>query len=484
MDVKGKTKDNVKARLDLQDICKRRNLELKEMNGKYLKPKASYTLSKDERAIVLKWIKDLRLPDGYASNLGRSVNLDDFSMYGMKSHDCHVFMEKLLPIAFRDLLPESVWNALTELSLFFRDLCSTVLLESNVKTLEENIIVTLCKLEKIFPPSFFDSMEHLPIHLAYEARCGGPIQYRWMYPFERRYDAEKYAELPDLTPKALGVMRDKEFASWFFNYVENPTNGVTETDIRLFSRGFSSIVKRWNGYFVNGYRFHTLEYGETNSTMNSGVCISGSYYDDASIDYYGELTEILELSFLGPADSTVVMFKCRWFDVGKQGMKFHPRYKIVDINYNRSMAEDNPFVLASQCHQVCYTPYPWRKKASDRAWRAIFKVKARSTYEMSNTPVHYEQTPSQEFYQETSTIVPARVVLDNELDDVTILTDAHRQEEEVNHEELQPLERELEHEVEFDVLEEVPEQEQEQDEEEDESEDEDDTTFDDSAFED
>ncbi|KAL0361377.1 UNVERIFIED_CONTAM: hypothetical protein Sradi_3822200 [Sesamum radiatum] len=271
----GKTKDNVKARLDLQDICKRRNLELKEMNGKYLKPKASYTLSKDERAIVLKWIKDLRLPDGYASNLGRSVNLDDFSMYGMKSHDCHVFMEKLLPIAFRDLLPESVWNALTELSLFFRDLCSIVLLESNVKTLEENIIVTLCKLEKIFPPSFFDSMEHLPIHLAYEARCGGPIQYRWMYPFERRYDAEKYAELPDLTPKALGVMRDKEFASWFFNYVENPTNGVTETDIRLFSRGFSSIVKRWNGYFVNGYRFHTLEYGETNSTMNSGVCISG-----------------------------------------------------------------------------------------------------------------------------------------------------------------------------------------------------------------
>ncbi|KAL0446018.1 UNVERIFIED_CONTAM: hypothetical protein Slati_1729700 [Sesamum latifolium] len=51
MDVKGKTKDNVKARLDLQDICKR-DLELKEMNGKYLKPKASYTLSKDERAIV------------------------------------------------------------------------------------------------------------------------------------------------------------------------------------------------------------------------------------------------------------------------------------------------------------------------------------------------------------------------------------------------------------------------------------------------
>ncbi|KAI9118810.1 hypothetical protein K1719_010255 [Acacia pycnantha] len=28
-------------------------------------------------------------------------------------------------------------------------------------------------------------MEHFPVHLAYEAKVGGPQQYRWMYPFER-----------------------------------------------------------------------------------------------------------------------------------------------------------------------------------------------------------------------------------------------------------------------------------------------------------
>jgi hypothetical protein len=37
----------------------------------------------------------------------------------------------------------------------------------------------------IFPPSFFDSMEHLHMHLPYEVKVGGPVQYRWMYPFER-----------------------------------------------------------------------------------------------------------------------------------------------------------------------------------------------------------------------------------------------------------------------------------------------------------
>ncbi|CAA2969179.1 Hypothetical predicted protein [Olea europaea subsp. europaea] len=54
-----------------------------------------------------------------------------------------------------------------------------------MEQLEQNIVVTLCKFEKIFPPGFFDSMEHLPAHLAYEAKVGGHVQYRWMYPFER-----------------------------------------------------------------------------------------------------------------------------------------------------------------------------------------------------------------------------------------------------------------------------------------------------------
>jgi hypothetical protein len=48
-----------------------------------------------------------------------------------------------------------------------------------------NIVQTIYKLEMIFSSSFFDSIEHLPIHLPFETKVGGPIQYRWMYPFER-----------------------------------------------------------------------------------------------------------------------------------------------------------------------------------------------------------------------------------------------------------------------------------------------------------
>ena len=51
--------------------------------------------------------------------------------------------------------------------------------------MDQNIPVITNKLEKILPPGFFDVMEHLPVHLVHEARLGGPVQYRWMYPFGR-----------------------------------------------------------------------------------------------------------------------------------------------------------------------------------------------------------------------------------------------------------------------------------------------------------
>ncbi|XP_028774325.1 uncharacterized protein LOC114731348 [Neltuma alba] len=184
MDTKGKTKDNTQARMDLQEYCRRKENELVDRGGKMMKPIAKYTLNLEQRKAIVQWIKKLKLPDGYASNLARCVDMKEARLYGMKSHDCHMFMERLVSIAFATL-PDDVFNPVAELSQFFKQLCSTTLMVDQLEILEQNIVVTLCKLEKVFPPGFFDSMEHLPVHLAYEAKVGGPVQYRWMYPFKR-----------------------------------------------------------------------------------------------------------------------------------------------------------------------------------------------------------------------------------------------------------------------------------------------------------
>jgi len=41
--------------------------------------------------------------------------------------------------------------------------------EDSLRKLEENIPFIICKLKRIFPPGFFDSMEYFPIHLPYES---------------------------------------------------------------------------------------------------------------------------------------------------------------------------------------------------------------------------------------------------------------------------------------------------------------------------
>ncbi|GLT84287.1 hypothetical protein SLE2022_025270 [Rubroshorea leprosula] len=181
------SKDNVKSRMDLPLYCDREELHLYyDSSGSLCKPNASYALDTNKKRCLCTWLKNVRFPDGFASNIARCVNLAELRLVGLKSHDCHIFMQCLIPIAFRGLLPDSIWGPLTEVSNFFRALCSPNVNIKDMAVWEMKIVEIICKLERIFPPSFFDCMEHLAIHLPFEARIGGPIQFRWMYPFERQ----------------------------------------------------------------------------------------------------------------------------------------------------------------------------------------------------------------------------------------------------------------------------------------------------------
>ena len=182
LNIPSKTKDNLKSRLDLVDICARPELHVDEEGQA---PFPIYRLDAAGKGEFLDWIIQIKFPDGYASNLRNCVDKNEGKFTGMKSHDCHVMMQRLLPFAFSELLPKNVHEAIASISVFFRDLCSRSVTEEGIQNLKAKIPVVLCNLEKIFPPSFFDVMEHLVIHLARELELGGPVQYRWMYVFER-----------------------------------------------------------------------------------------------------------------------------------------------------------------------------------------------------------------------------------------------------------------------------------------------------------
>jgi hypothetical protein len=77
-------------------------------------------------------------------------------------------------------LTPSIGETLCRLAMFSKEL-----VESDHEKLTPSIGETLCRLAMLFPPAFFDIMMHLLVHLFKEARIGGPMCYRWMYPVER-----------------------------------------------------------------------------------------------------------------------------------------------------------------------------------------------------------------------------------------------------------------------------------------------------------
>jgi hypothetical protein len=58
-------------------------------------------------------------PDGYCSNMSKGVNLIIGKVTGLKSHDYHIWIERMMSVMVRGYLLEHVWRVLAELSLFF-----------------------------------------------------------------------------------------------------------------------------------------------------------------------------------------------------------------------------------------------------------------------------------------------------------------------------------------------------------------------------
>ncbi|KAI5335864.1 hypothetical protein L3X38_025998 [Prunus dulcis] len=153
LDIEGKTKDTIKARLDLERMGIRRGLWMNRDSDKARRDLAFFSLKPNDKKEFLKFVSSVKFPDGYASNIARCVNVDGGKFTGLKSHDCHGFMQRLLPV--------------------------------DILQLRHDIVQVLCKFEMIFPPAFFTSMMHVMVPLPEEALLAGPVNYRWMYPIER-----------------------------------------------------------------------------------------------------------------------------------------------------------------------------------------------------------------------------------------------------------------------------------------------------------
>jgi len=158
--------------------------------------------------------------------------------------------------------------------------------------------------------------------------------------------------------------KDNSYPEWLLSIVHGPMVKVT----------------CWPMYFCRGYIFHTYDHGKNKKNANYGVCVKGttSSSSNEEADFYGILREIYELHYPGHVDLKVVVFKCDWYDskVGR-GIRRN-KSGIIDINSKRHYEEYDPFVLASQAHQVCYVSYPrMTQPRKDQQWEATIMIQPR-----------------------------------------------------------------------------------------------------------
>ncbi|XP_062076592.1 uncharacterized protein LOC133781568 [Humulus lupulus] len=116
-----KSKDTTNAKHDLKNMGVRKSLWIYEdANKRLMKPHAPYVFTFEQRRDFCQFLTGVKLPDGFFSNLKKKVTDNDSNIVGLKSHDCHVIMQRLLAVGVRKFLPESISTTITELCNFFK----------------------------------------------------------------------------------------------------------------------------------------------------------------------------------------------------------------------------------------------------------------------------------------------------------------------------------------------------------------------------
>ena len=78
--------------MDLKDLNIRKELHLQQHGNIYIKPPACCTLTSAEKKDFYKFIKSVKLLEGYTSNISRCVRINEGKILVLKSHDCHVLL--------------------------------------------------------------------------------------------------------------------------------------------------------------------------------------------------------------------------------------------------------------------------------------------------------------------------------------------------------------------------------------------------------
>ncbi|KAA0058324.1 uncharacterized protein E6C27_scaffold409G00010 [Cucumis melo var. makuwa] len=306
----------------------------------------------------------------------------------------------------------------------FNTLCQRVIDREKLVEIEHAIVETLCLLEKFFPPSFFDIMVHLLIHLGRKARLCGPVQFRWMYPFERYMKVLKAyvrnrARLEGCITKELknsvilegrpisaGIsitMDDDDlknahryvlfntteiepFVEYVFKIETDSSNTNESKLVKWLANEPRKSAVSYTGFVVNGH-VKSIE----KSTQNNGISLQAktlcrsSCRDEAEVvdmvSYYGVLTQIILLDYYV---HQIPLFRCDWVNVSN-GVRVEDGFTPVNLHQSQHQFSKESFILASQAKQVFYS-----RENETSNWYVVLKAPPRRFHDLEIYDEEYD----------------------------------------------------------------------------------------------
>ncbi|XP_056688199.1 uncharacterized protein [Spinacia oleracea] len=280
----------------------------------------------------------------------------------------------------------------------------------------------MSKIETIFnrPDRNKDISHSQPYNLSIFSRMGKPLgktSLRQMT-VEKRREAQLYALFncdearPFLTEYENEPISQKiDLCKWFENrwltindiYIkklwkeEDPR--VIE-ELLCLARGPMKKVVPFDGYVINGFRFHTRKRQRNRKTQNSGVVVKGDE-ESGQKDFYGILEEVVVLEYdalKNRSSPKIVLFKYKWFDVfDERGIK-KCNLGAVLINVHRRLKTNESFALASQIEQVFYVACH-----NEPQWRFVIKANPRNFFDF---PIDEDSQEMEPLWEHAQSHVP------------------------------------------------------------------------------
>ena len=130
-------------------------------------------------------LSSIKVPSRFSSNIKGIINVSENKFLNLKSHDCHVLMMQLLSVVLRGILPPHVRLATIKLCAFLNAIFQKAINLEQLATLQNNAVQCLVSFDLVFPPSIFDIMTHLLVHLIKEICILSPVFLHNMFSFER-----------------------------------------------------------------------------------------------------------------------------------------------------------------------------------------------------------------------------------------------------------------------------------------------------------